>query len=909
MTTENSNCNNNLARLHTMKQFALSFLLTVSLAFSPILAQDTPDLDLPPELTELFKDGEIDPIKFQEVFATLPADQQEKLLKAAEAMMQEVTPQFSEIKHLVIGQVGQISFLLQDLGQQVEVNKKLLIPNKTEVESQIVALQQEVEELKRTAMSTALLDDPHILYNMILIIDELLRCIDAAVASKLTSIPAINTDNITNRSISMDDIAPEKLQAHVDMNEKRLEAIHKLTNDMGASWFNKTYKTISSKISPYNIFLGGVALGIVTYYMYRFSNDSFGAYTLDKDDNRLDSYGNIIKTDKGPFQKFCEITRVLPWWKKYISGEKTVLYDKDLTNNSVQRGAPANQGEKTNGVTAFGKTIEKLVELNIFNDVTTPLFTLGGICMLFQEKAQDAVKKARNFFLKMHAQLQGKEEYKAVDEFAHEPRFVLKDVEGHEHIKQELSILPAYFADPEKMDRTGKSPGRFWMLHGNSRTGKSMLGEAIAGEIKATLKAKDSSQKFTYVPITAEMLMLVGIEAVINYANNIKPCIICIDEFDLSGAQRERNSKLLAETLNAMGNAQLNDEVGNQVFFIFICNHIEHNDFALINRMDHIIEVNLPTLGDRTQFLIKELNKQFILVTPEFVDKLAQESEGKTIEELKRTITLAKQESFTSHQPVTEESLQKAFNQQIHKMVYSYLPAHLPFGEDQIMQLAAFQAGKALTISYGNSNLKIAQTTILGIRKKIHEESIYNEATLGKRKQKPKDWTKYGQVFTYRSQDALQLETYNEQVNAIKLKLAGHIAQEIVCGSQSTNYRMNAKNKAYTLARKVVFAGVNEMVLPKDVITQLKQETHELVMKCQEEVRSLLLEHKDQLIELSNRLAKSHIVSGAQIEEMLKGKPAAANIETPVTPTQEDQVSEVVAMEAQAPLKETVATS
>ncbi len=427
-----------------------------------------------------------------------------------------------------------------------------------------------------------------------------------------------------------------------------------------------------------------------------------------------------------------------------------------------------------------------------------------------------------------------------------------------------------------------------------------MLGEAIAGEIKATLKAKGNSQKFTYVPITAEMLMLVGIEAVINYANNIKPCIICIDEFDLSGAQRERNSKLLAETLNAMGNAQLNDEVGNQVFFIFICNHIEHNDFALINRMDHIIEVNLPTLEDRTRFLIKELNKQFILVTPEFVDKLAQESEGKTIEELKRTITLAKQESFTSHQPVTEESLQKAFNQQIHKMVYSYLPAHLPFSEDQIMQLAAFQAGKALTIAYGNSNLRIAQTTVLGIRKKIHEVSMYSNATLGERKQKPKDWTKYGQIFTYRTQDALPLLTYDEQVNAIKLKLAGHIAQEIVCGSQSTNYRTNAKNKAYALARKIVFAGVNETVLPKNVITQLKEETHELVMKCQEEVRTLLLENKEQLIELSNKLAKSHIVSGAEIEAMLKGKPTSLN---------EEQVFEVTDVSVQEPLKEAAAAA
>lgn len=851
-----------------MKQYVLSFLLAFTLAFAPIYAQDTQfsqqaqdlgfDLpaDLAAELDELFKDGEIDPIKFQEWFAKLPADQQEKVLQKADALMKQINPALDSIKQTVIAQINQISFLLQDLGQQIEVNKKLNIPNKTEINVKIGSLQLEVESLRTTAMSTALLDDPQILFNMILIIDELLRCIDEAVESKLTIIPEINTDNIVSRTFSHDDIVPEKLQAHVNRNEKRLEAIHKLTNDMGASWFNKTYKSISNKVNPYNIFLGGVALAIVTYYMHRFSNESFGAYAEGKEP----AYENL-------FQKLSRISR-LAWFKKNIPGEAPEpCTDRTQLGDNTFREVPG-ISNKAN-VTAFGTTVAKLKELHIFNDVTAPLFSLGGMCLLFQDKAQETVKKVRNALLKTHAYLQGKEEYKAIDEFAREPRFTLADVEGHEHIKQEMSILPSYFADPEKMDRTGKSPGRFWMLHGNSRTGKSMLCEAIAGQIKAALKEKGSSQTFSYMPITAEMLMLFGIEVIINYANDKKPCLICIDEFDLSGAQRERNSKLLAELLNAMGNAQLSDEVGNQVFFVFICNHIEHNDFALINRMDHIIEVNLPTLEDRTRFLFKELQKQFILVSPEFVAKMAQESEGKTVEELKRTITLAKQESFTSHQPVTEDSLQRAFNQQIHKIIY----AQLPFVQDQIKQIAAFQAGKSLVTSYVTTNLKIAQTTILGISKKFHESSIYNNDTLGKRKQKPKDWTKYGQIFTYHAHDAMALETHAEIINAIKLKLAGHIAQELVCGSPSAGYRKNAKNKAYALANKVIFAGVDESVLPKEVKNDLKKKTHELVVQCEQEVRALLREHKDTLERLTEKLTQNGILSGTEIELLIKGKP------------------------------------
>ncbi|MGE0010285.1 MAG: AAA family ATPase [Candidatus Babeliales bacterium] len=863
-----------------MKQFILYCLITLSLFSVSLKAQDLHDFDLPPEFAALFENGEIDPIKFQELYdKSSPETQAEvrKKLEAYEAYVNETMPLYENTKLTVIDQIGQISFLLQDLGQQVEVNKKLNILNKQEIEAQIVNLQTEVEQLKGMALSTGLLDNPEILFRAILIIDELLRCVDGAVASKLTSIPAISTDSITTRSISSSDLEPKLLQEHVTRNAKRLEAIHKQTNDMGASWFNKAFKKCSNLVSLKTAKLSLVAAAIATYYMYRFSNDSFGAYPLDDKGNL------IIPKDENLFQKFCRYTGV-SWFKRNIPGEQTFLLPNGNTSELKANNKFIYPVANADNITLFGKTVEKLEELHIFNSVTQPLFTLGGMCFLFQEKVTEIQKNAYNTWQRTVAYLQGKDEFKAVDEYAREPRFVLADVEGHEHIKQEMSILPAYFADPEKMDRTGKSPGRFWMLHGNSRTGKSMLGEAVAGEIKATLKAKGSTQKFTYMPITAEMLMLYGIETIINYANTIKPCIICIDEFDLSGAQRERNSKLLAEILNAMGNAQLNDEVGNQVFFIFICNHIEHNDFALINRMDHIIEVSLPTLADRKNFLIKELNKQFILASEEFIDKIAQESEGKTIEELKRTITLAKQESFKAHQPVTEETLQQAFNQQIHRMIYTHLPTQLPCSKEEVTHFAAYQAGQALTISYGNNKLNIAQATILGIRKKFHEGSIFSNATLSERKQKPKDWTKYGKVFTYHSQDALALETHKELLDAIKLKLAGHIAEEIVCGTQSANYRTNAKNKAYILANKVVFAGVTEMALPKTVINELKLEEHNLVKRCEAEVRALLTEHKDKLTELTEMLIKKQIVTGSEIKELVAGKASATNTVIPVEP-------------------------
>lgn len=871
-----------------MKQYVLAFLISCSLFVAPVAAQDIPQFDLPAEFKELMKGGEIDPQKFQEAYARLTPEQQQQFMQMIEEEMSKLSPEernqimseaqekmghegsskltesYRTLKQKVTDQIGQISFLLQDLGQQVTSNKKLQIPNKQEVEIKLAKLSAEVEELKSMAIATGLLNDPETLYKAILITDELLRCIDQAVINKLTAIPDLNTEVITTRKIALEDIEEAKLQAHVERNEKRLTAIHKLTNNMGTSWFNRSYKAVTSKINPYNIFLGSVAVGIATYYMYRFSNESFGAY-----DN------GTIPVDENWFQKVARVTG-LSWYKKTVPGEKprigeALLEKIELDGSKVPYRDP-NYVINQNNVTKFGTSVAKLEELGIFSAATTPLFTLGGMCMLFQEKALEGVKKLRNTALKAHAYLQGKEEYKSIDEFGREPRFTLSDVEGHEHIKQEMSILPAYFRDPEKMDRTGKSPGRFWMLHGNSRTGKSMLGEALAGEVKLALRASGSSQKFTYMPITAEMLMLVGIETIINYANNIKPCIICIDEFDLSGAQRERNSKLLAETLNAMGNAQLNDEVGNQVYFIFICNHIEHNDFALINRMDHIIEVNLPTYNDRKAFLIKELNKQFILVSPEFVDKMAHESEGKTIEELKRAITLAKQESFTSHQPVDELSLQKAFYQQIHKVIF----AGLPFDAEQIKQLAAFQAGKTLVTREVAKHLNISLATTYGISKKIHEVSMYSNATLGERKQKPKDWTKYGQVFTYRAHDALQLNTNTELERAIKMKLAGHIAQELMCGSQSTNYRKNAKNKAYQLANKIVFAGVDEAVLPKEVKNEMKKKTHELVVRCEQEVRALLTEQKDKLDLLTKALSQYKILSGEDINFLLTDKPAPA---------------------------------
>lgn len=197
----------------------------------------------------------------------------------------------------------------------------------------------------------------------------------------------------------------------------------------------------------------------------------------------------------------------------------------------------------------------------------------------------------------------GKSKAKLYDEEKVKVRF--SDVAGADEEKQELVEVVEFLKDPRKFTKVGARIPKGVLLVGPPGTGKTLLARAVAGEAGTPFFSISGSD-------FVEMFVGVGASRVRDLFENAKknaPCIVFIDEIDAVGRQRgaglggghDEREQTLNQLLVEMDGFDANEGI----IMIAATNRPDILDPALLRpgRFDRQITVNRPDVKGREAVL------------------------------------------------------------------------------------------------------------------------------------------------------------------------------------------------------------------------------------------------------------------------------------------------------------------
>jgi ribosome biogenesis ATPase len=202
---------------------------------------------------------------------------------------------------------------------------------------------------------------------------------------------------------------------------------------------------------------------------------------------------------------------------------------------------------------------------------------------------------------------------KTIDQKWPTPTTNLSMLGGVEEVAQELlQLIGMPLQHPEIFKHLGIDPPRGILLHGPPGCGKTMLANAIAGEVGVP-----------FINIAAPVIVsgMSGesekkIREVFDEAKELAPCILFIDEIDAitpkrETAQREMERRIVAQLLTCMDDISLEKTDYKPVILIGATNRPDSLDPALrrAGRFDREISIGVPDEAARARILQKMCGK------------------------------------------------------------------------------------------------------------------------------------------------------------------------------------------------------------------------------------------------------------------------------------------------------------
>ena len=209
-------------------------------------------------------------------------------------------------------------------------------------------------------------------------------------------------------------------------------------------------------------------------------------------------------------------------------------------------------------------------------------------------------------------------------------RITFKDVAGLEEAKVEIMEIVDFLRNPQKYKELGGKIPKGALLVGPPGTGKTLLAKAVAGEANVPFFSISGSD-------FVEMFVGVGASRVRDLFRQAKekaPCIVFIDEIDAIGRARGKNVGFSGNderenTLNQLLTEMDGFGTNAGVIVLAATNRADILDKALMRagRFDRQIEVGLPDLKEREEIFAVHLKG---LKTVENLDRafLAKQTPG-----------------------------------------------------------------------------------------------------------------------------------------------------------------------------------------------------------------------------------------------------------------------------------------
>ncbi|MEX0849805.1 MAG: AAA family ATPase [Candidatus Dependentiae bacterium] len=700
--------------------------------------------------------------------------------------------------------------------------------------------------------------------------------------------------------------------------ETTFKDIQKKSENAGLYWYNHLYRNTFDRfvVAPcdkYNLhwkaLYTSAALAGGSYLWYKLNtstnglpgklkgNDEDPVYSYTPDSYALkDIAGRIHDTIN------YHVRNVLGWkpLPEYVSREIQQKIGNEKGIEHFQDAFAISTQEQVQEAIAKGiqkiNSVPKQRPVNFFGTLENETYSAIsghwylGATLLWQpfrdaliEKVTNLKDSANNKLLKFHNWLKGGAYYQRYkykkNSFRIEPRFTFDDLIGLDHAKQVLGDIVKYIHDPESYDRAGLTPAMGYLMFGPTRTGKSMIAEALAGEIQ---KIKGTSDDFPFFVIEARYIAAEGnFQMIMNIIKNYSPCIIFIDEIDMLPLHRDKNNgknTVLQEFLSTISGCMNGNNPDKQVIIIAATNRPDKLDPSLRSRLSVHIPFEYPSFIHRAEHLIREIEGKGLPVEQFDIRALAEQTEGCSFQQLHQVINNAQFITREQGRPITQADIEKSLNTEARNIIYH---DYVDLSDEDQNTLAIHMAGHALAYTLIESKAaQLSQVTIRPVKTKIEDDSIWAECF--KDKEMPN--IQYGQIFTHYSGDSLKFTSKNELKRLCMIELAGRVAEDIVLGtSQTTKDTCSCHDatKAFYWARKYHLNGLDEKLLEhsKSMQDKLIDQAYAFMQECEDEMRILLEERKDLIQLVADSLKGLQVLSAenmqelVQLHKMMDGKP------------------------------------
>jgi cell division protease FtsH len=450
-----------------------------------------------------------------------------------------------------------------------------------------------------------------------------------------------------------------------------------------------------------------------------------------------------------------------------------------------------------------------------------------------------------------------------------ESPYTFDDVFGMDSQKEAVRQTIEYLTDPERYLLMGIQSDTSYMFAGDTRTGKTFFAHAIAGEINKQLKEKHSDVHFKFVTVPSsfladEEIKLTPIQ-LLHYAKRAwAPCVLFLDEIDITGPNREKNPKLLGEFLHMLGSPELSDP-RKPILFITATNREDEIDWALRTRgrFGSKIYFEYPDLKTRENFLKKLVRDT--AQDPRMFDftHWALRLHNVSFEDMKAWLNQVTIKTRLYNESFNHDLVETTYYEYLKNI---QLSSNANLSPEEKKLIAVHLSGKALAISLLKPQKMLNFVTIKQYNPKL-EESI--GAVRGTKIEQEQVIT--GKLCTMARGDTAKMVSHQQEIDMIKVRLAGAAAEEIFFGQPSAyQCKPQSSRKAYSKCRNIIAKALKQDEIGEEINARFDKEAYKLYTKSLREIKQLLERHKDELNTIVNSLLEKELLNNREILAIIK---------------------------------------
>ena len=442
------------------------------------------------------------------------------------------------------------------------------------------------------------------------------------------------------------------------------------------------------------------------------------------------------------------------------------------------------------------------------------------------------------------------------------------DVAGQDEAKESLQEIVDFLHNPKKYEEIGAKMPKGALLVGPPGTGKTLLARAVAGEAEVPFFSIAGSE-------FVEMFVGMGASKVrdlFKQASEKAPGLVFIDEIDTIGKKRDSGSGMggndeREQTLNQLLTEMDGFDAAKGVVILAATNRPETLDPALLRpgRFDRRVPVDLPDLHGREAIL--RLHAQKVKIGPDCdLNVIARMTPGASGAELANIVNEAALGAVRhGRKAVTQPDLQEA----VDTILAGAQKKNAILSEKEKCIVAYHEVGHALVAALQTHSAPVQKITIVP----------RTSGALG---------------FTMQVDEGERtLMTKEEMLDKIATFTGGRAAEEVVFSSVTTG-ASNDIEQATKLARAMVtrygmtedfdmvaletvqnayLGGDASLACSQATADRVDEKVVSIVKTQHEKARSLLVENRAKLDEISKYLYERETISGEEFMDILNRKP------------------------------------